>query len=240
MRLAKYLARAGIASRRASELIIAEGRVQINGIVEIKPQTIIKNGDKVTLDGEELYPTINKLYVLLNKPAGYISTVRDTHSRPTVIDLVKKYNTRLYPVGRLDYDTSGVLLLTNDGELAYRLTHPKYGVKKIYRAIVKGRPGLKQLAQLSRGMEIEGSTTAPAAVKILKSDQNRKTSLVEIELTEGRKRQVKKMFAAINYPVIELERLSFAGLTAGPLKKGEFRSLTAEEVGELYRLTGLS
>ncbi len=239
MRLAKYLAQAGIASRRAAEEIIAEGRVKVNGLVELKPQVSVTDDDIITVDGKRIEPQEAKLYFLLNKPPGYLSTVRDTHKRLTVLDLLKDQQSRLFPVGRLDADTSGVLLLTNDGKLAYRLTHPRYGIKKIYRAGIKGIPGKKALDRLKNGVEVDGIRAVPDAVKVLKTDQKKMCSQLQITLTEGRKRQVKKMLAAINHPVYELERIYFAGLTAVSLPTGSFRPLSEKEVERLYRLAKL-
>lgn len=239
MRLAKYLAQAGIASRRAAEEIIAEGRVKVNGLVELKPQVSVTDDDIITVDGKRIEPQEAKLYFLLNKPPGYLSTVRDTHKRLTVLDLLKDQQSRLFPVGRLDADTSGVLLLTNDGKLAYRLTHPRYGIKKIYRAGIKGIPGKKALDRLKNGVEVDGIRAVPDAVKVLKTDQKKMCSQLQITLTEGRKRQVKKMLAAINHPVYELERINFAGLTAVSLPTGSFRPLSEKEVERLYRLAKL-
>lgn len=239
MRLAKYLAQAGVASRRAVEEIIAEGRVKVNGLVELKPQVSVTEDDIITVDGKRIEPQEVKLYFLLNKPPGYLSTVRDTHKRLTVLDLLKDQQSRLFPVGRLDADTSGVLLLTNDGKLAYRLTHPRYGIKKIYQAGIKGIPGKKALDRLKNGVEVDGNRCVPDAVKVLKTDQKKMCSQLQITLTEGRKRQVKKMLAAINHPVYELERINFAGLTAVSLPTGSFRPLSEKEVERLYRLAKL-
>jgi 23S rRNA pseudouridine2605 synthase len=239
MRLAKYLAQAGVASRRAAEEIIAEGRVKVNGLVELKPQISVTDDDIITVDGKRIEPQEEKLYFLLNKPPGYLSTVRDTHKRLTVFDLLKDQQSRLFPVGRLDSDTSGVLLLTNDGKLAYRLTHPRYGIKKIYRAGIKGIPGKKALDRLKNGVEVDGIRSVPDDVKVIKTDQEKMTSQLQITLTEGRKRQVKKMLAAINHPVYELERINFAGLTAVSLPTGSFRPLSEKEVERLYRLAKL-
>ncbi len=239
MRLAKYLAQAGVASRRAAEEIIKEGRVKVNGLVELKPQTSVTDEDIITVDGARIKLQEVKIYILLNKPPGYLSTVRDTHNRPTVLDLLKDRQNRLYPVGRLDADSSGVLLLTNDGKLAHRLTHPRYGIKKIYLAGVKGIPGKKTLDQLKNGVVIDGDLCIPAAVKVIKTDQDKMRSQLQITLTEGRKRQVKKMLAAINHPVYDLERVCFAGLTAVSLPKGASRPLSEKEVERLYRLVRL-
>ncbi|MBM4235300.1 MAG: rRNA pseudouridine synthase [Firmicutes bacterium] len=239
MRLAKYLAQSGVAARRAAEVMIKEGRVTVNGLIELRPQTLVTDEDVITVDGERIRQQEVKLYFLLNKPSGYLSTVRDTHNRATVLDLLKDKQDRLYPVGRLDLNTSGVLLLTNDGELAHRLTHPRYGIKKIYRAGIKGIPGKKALDQLLNGVEIDGDRCIPDDVILLKTDQEKMHSQLQITLTEGRKRQVRKILAAINHPVYNLERISFAGLTADSLSKGAYRSLSEIEVKRLYSLVNL-
>ncbi len=239
MRLAKYLAQAGVASRRAAERIVSAGRVKVNGLIELKPQVSVTIEDIVTLDGERVKLSGFNEYLLLNKPQGYLSTVQDTHDRPTVLDLVKGARSRLFPVGRLDADTSGVLLLTNDGKLAYRLTHPRYGIKKIYLAGVKGIPGVKALDKLIEGVEVDGVLCVPDAVSIVRVEQQEMRARLQITLTEGRKRQVKRMLAAVNHPVFELERISFAGLTAASLARGAYRLLTEKEVEQLYRMVKL-
>ncbi|MDI9457161.1 MAG: pseudouridine synthase [Bacillota bacterium] len=236
MRLAKYLAAAGVASRRKSEQIIAMGRVEVNGAVITVPQHRVETGDLVTVDGREVRLE-QKCYLLLDKPAGFLSTVSDPHGRPTVLDLVGRSPTRLYPVGRLDLDTTGLLLLTNDGELAYRLTHPRFGVKKRYQAWVKGIPAPAVLHRMARGVLLEEGMTAPAKVRLLR--QGRGRALLEIVLIEGRKRQVKRICAACGHPVERLRRSGFAFLTAEGLESGAFRPLSGAEVRRLYRLVGL-
>jgi 23S rRNA pseudouridine2605 synthase len=241
MRLAKYLAHSGAASRRKSEDLIRQGRVKINGSVVVLPQTAVSKSDLVTLDEVAVSPSETKDYYLLNKPAGYLSTVQDTHDRPTVLDLIDEHqqDRRLYPVGRLDADTNGMLLLTNDGELAYRLTHPKYRVKKVYQALVYGIPGKEKLEYLKRGIIIEEMKTAPTSLTLLKVDRELNMALVEIILTEGRKRQVKLMLAAIGHPVKQLTRVSFAGLEMGQLAEKNYRRLSAEEISYLKKLVQL-
>lgn len=240
MRLAKFLALSGVASRRRSEEIIRQGRVQINGLTVERPQTLVKADDAVFLDGRLIGGFQKKRYVLLNKPAGYISTACDTHGRPTVLSLVKNAGVRLYPVGRLDADTTGVLLLTNDGELAYRLTHPRYGVNKVYSARVRGVPAPEALQRISRGVVVDGEKTAPALIDLVEAERDKSSALVEITLREGRKRQVKKMLEAIGHPVITLSRLSFAGLGCADLPLGSYRFLGEEELNLLFKMTGLA
>ncbi len=239
MRIAKYLARAGVASRRAAEQLVAEGRVKINDELVTLPQTLVEQGDRVFVDDKIVDLKEEHLYYLLNKPPGYISTASDTHNRPTVIDLLKTVKRRVYPVGRLDADTTGVLLLTDDGELAYRLTHPRYKVEKVYRAWVKGIPEPEKLKVLRGGLTVEGEKMSALKVRMLKTELNKNNALLEITLIEGKKRQVKKMCAAIGHPVSSLARESFAGLKADKLAIGSFRRLHPGEIRDLYRLTGL-
>lgn len=239
MRLVKYLARAGVASRRNAELIIRQRRVQINGVLRDWPHTDVGENDLVTVDGKLIAGFEKKYYIILNKPSGFISTVSDTHNRPTVANLLNGVRARLYPVGRLDADTKGVLLMTNDGELAYRLTHPRYQIKKIYHAWVSCIPNERLLKQFERGLIIDGDKTAPASARLLIARNDKNIALLEIILTEGRKRQVKKMCLAIGCPVKSLCRISFAGLTAGDLQEGSFRHLHKEEVEYLYRMVKL-
>lgn len=239
MRLAKYLARAGVASRRRAEEIIFHGRVKVNGFIVKSPQADVDEKDSVTVDDKLIGSLDEKVYLLLNKPAGYISTVSDTHDRPTVMSLVKDLKVRLYPVGRLDADTTGVMLLTNDGHLSYRLTHPSYGVKKVYLATVRGLPSREALEKLSQGVIIDLEKTAPAEVRVLRQSRAQNRSDLEITLKEGRKRQVKRICSAVGYSVMTLQRRSFAGIEAGNLQEGEYRHLTHAEVRDLYRLVGL-
>ena len=239
MRLAKYLARAGVASRRRAEELIFEGRVAVNNERADKPQIQVTEADRITVDDKTIDGIEEKVYLLLNKPQGYISTAKDTHDRPTVIQLIDNKNTRLYPVGRLDADTSGVLLLTNDGELANRLMHPRYEVKKVYHVWIYGLPGNEALAKLKKGPVIEGEKRTPVSVRLLKKDTQKNTALLEITLSEGKKRQVKKVCQAIGHPVKKLIRVSFGGLGAGNLKEGSYRHLGTDEIAALYSLVNL-
>ncbi|MEW5784871.1 MAG: pseudouridine synthase [Bacillota bacterium] len=238
MRLAKYLAGAGVASRRKAEQIIQEGRVWVNGTVTILPQTLVTGSDDIRVDGSPVKKPSRYYYLLLDKPPGYLSTVSDTHDRPTVLDLVREIPERVYPVGRLDADTTGLLLLTNDGELAFRLAHPRYEVEKTYRAWVKGTPAAAALAQLAGGVSINGEKTLPAKVKLVRKAGVQR-SLLEITLTEGKKRQVKLMCSAVGHDVLKLRRVRYAFLTALRLQSGEYRHLKRDEVKRLYRLVGL-
>lgn len=229
MRLNAYLARAGVASRRRADELIKAGRVTVNGEPG-RLNTFVGAGDRVELDGRPLAKQ-RLAYVLLNKPAGVVTTARDPHGRRTVVDLVA-HEARVVPVGRLDADTTGALLLTNDGELAHRLAHPRYGVEKVYEAEVEGEPGEAALRQLREGVELEDGRTAPARAQLLGPGR------VELVLHEGRKRQVKRMLAAVGHPVRRLRRSRYAGLTVDGIATGEWRELEPAEVEALRRATG--
>jgi 23S rRNA pseudouridine2605 synthase len=230
MRLNAYLARAGVASRRASDELIRAGRVRVNG----EPgqlNTIVGARDTVEVDGRAVAPE-PLVYVLLHKPAGVVTTASDPHGRPTVVGLVG-HAKRVVPVGRLDADTTGALLLTNDGPLAHRLAHPRYGVEKVYVADVEGRPDAAALQRLADGVELDDGRTAPARARLLGPSE------VELTLHEGRKHQVKRMLAAVGHPVVALHRSCYAGLAVEGLEPGASRELTHGEVAELRQLTGL-
>ena len=229
MRLNAYLARAGVASRRGAEELIRAGRVRVNGEVA-GLATFVEASDRVELDGRLLAPE-PLVYVLLHKPAGVVTTARDPHGRPTVVDLVGVPQ-RVVPVGRLDADTTGALLLTNDGPLAHRLAHPRYEVDKVYEADVEGHPGDEALRRLAEGVDLDDGRTAPAEVRRLGP------SLLELTLHEGRKHQVKRMCEAVGHPVRRLHRRGYAGLTVSGVEPGAWRELTQEEVAALRALTG--
>jgi 23S rRNA pseudouridine2605 synthase len=225
MRLNAYLARAGVASRRKADELIKAGRVKVNG----EPgqlNTFVESNDVVELDGERLAPQ-RLAYVLLHKPAGVVTTARDPHGRRTVVDLVR-HEARVVPVGRLDADTTGALLLTNDGELAHRLAHPRYKVEKVYEAEVEGEPSDDALTRLAEGLELDDGPTAPARVQRLG------TSRIELAIHEGRKHQVKRMLEAVGHPFRNLHRSRYAGLTPEGLEPGDWRELEPEEI-ELLR-----
>lgn len=230
MRLNAYLARAGVASRRRADELIREGRVRVNGETG-ELNTVVGKHDVVELDGTrvERQPLA---YVLLNKPAGVVTTASDPQGRPTVVELVPS-DPRVVPVGRLDVDTTGALLLTNDGDLAHRLAHPRYGVPKVYVAEVEGLPSADSLARLRGGIELDDGPTAPAGVRLAGP------SRIELTLHEGRNRQVKRMCVAIGHPVRRLNRSGYAGLGLRGLARGEWRELTREEVAALRRGVGL-
>ncbi len=230
MRLGKFLAHAGVASRRAAEAIVADGRVTVDGEVVTDPARDVDDSTDVALDGRRVQAEPREVHAL-NKPAGVVSTARDTHGRPTVVQLVRSRR-RLYPVGRLDADTTGLILLTNDGELAERLTHPRYGVKKVYRARVQPmRISPQAVEALKKGVKLEDGGTAPAQVRPLGG------GVVEITIREGKKRQVRRMLEAVGHRVIELERVAFGPLGLRGLEPGKSRRLTKAEVERLRRAT---
>jgi len=231
MRLAKYLAHAGVASRRASETIIADGRVTVDGAVITDPARDVDDSKAVKVDGRRVKTAGHAhLVYLLNKPAGVVSTAKDPQGRRTVVSLVRT-DERLYPVGRLDYDTTGLILLTNDGDLAHRLTHPSFEVPRTYRARVANAPvNEPAMRALRDGVELEDGPTAPAKVRRLASNH------LEITIHEGRKRQVKRMLEAVGHPVRSLERVAFGPLRLGALPEGEYRELKPSEIEQLRSL----
>lgn len=230
-RLQKVMARRGVASRRACEKLILAGRVSVNGNVVTAMGTKVKPGDIIAVDGQELPPDREPLvYLMLNKPKGCVTTVKDPQGRTTVMDLLDNQKQRIYPVGRLDYDTEGLLLLTNDGELSYALTHPSHEVDKTYLAVVKGMLSSSALDKLRSGIELEDGKTSPAKVSILKLGNQSKISLT---IHEGKKRQVRRMLEAVDYPVISLTRTHFGSLSLQGLDAGKYRHLTKEEIKAL-------
>ncbi len=227
MRLAKFLASAGVASRRASEEIVRTGRVTVDGETVTDPARDVTPQDTVLLDGQEVRPEPERLVYAVNKPRGVVSTAKDTHGRKTVVALINS-DARLYPIGRLDADSTGLILLTNDGDLAHRLTHPSFEVDKTYRATVANPPVRNDaIKALQQGVELEDGKTAPAKVRRLAPDT------LEITIHEGRKRQVKRMCEAVGHRVRRLERVAFGPLQLGELKPGRHRRLTGAEVRAL-------
>lgn len=234
-RLQKVLAQAGIASRRQCERLILEGRVKVNGqVVTELGRRVDKEKDLIEVDGKAIKLKEEHLYVLLNKPAGYVTTLRDPQGRKKVTDLLPAMGERLFPVGRLDRDTEGLLLLTNDGELCYWLTHPKFHVEKTYVAEVMGIPDKNKLDLLRRGIKLEEGVTSPARVRLAGKKEG--NAILEIIIHEGRKRQVKRMCAAIGHPVVKLKRIGFGSLSLGNLPPGSYRFLTQEEVEKLRKV----
>ncbi|MBI2433626.1 MAG: rRNA pseudouridine synthase [Candidatus Hydrogenedentes bacterium] len=236
MRLQKYLAACGVASRRAAEKLIDAGRVAVNGETASIGQTIDPDADDVTVDGRSLRQD-EKIYIVLNKPANTVTTARDTHGRKTVLDLVEGAKARVFPVGRLDMDVEGVLLMMNDGELAHRLIHPSYQIDKTYIACVQGHVQPAALEKLAAGVKLEDGMTAPTRVEVLKN--GRSSTLLRLTLHEGRKREVKRMCAAVGHPIRSLQRVSFGGIDVEGLRPGEWRYMTAVEVAHLRELTEL-
>ena len=237
MRINKYIASCGIASRRKAEEIILQKRVRVNGkVVEELSFNIDENEDIVEIDGVQIGLDEKEVYIVLNKPEGYITTVKDQFDRPSVLDLVSDISERIYPIGRLDYETSGLLILTNDGDLTYKLTHPKHEVDKTYMAIVKGIPTIDEMKKFEEGLYIEDYKTAPAKIRIMKRDEEKNYAICEIKIHEGRNRQVRKMCRAINHPVLRLRRVAMGKITLRETKVGEYRHLTTEEVEYLKGL----
>jgi len=236
VRLQKYLAECGVASRRACERLIEEGRVLVNGAVATVGQSIEPNQDTVTIDGNSIAHD-ERVYLVLNKPAGVVTSAHDEFGRKTVLDCLKGVRSRVYPVGRLDMDVEGVLLLTNDGEMANRLMHPRYGINKIYWAQVRGRISKEVLEQLAFGVQLDDGMTAPAEASLLGVESN--STQIQLVLREGRKREVKRMCAAVGHPVKKLRRIAFANIEADGLRPGEWRYLTDSELATLRGITGL-
>ncbi len=235
IRLQKYLADCGVASRRKSEEIILMGRVEVDGeVVDTLGTKIDPDKNKVTVNGKVVKANQKYRYILLHKPEGFITTAKDQFDRPSVIDIIEDCEERIYPVGRLDYDTSGLLLLTNDGDLTFKLTHPKHDVEKTYIARVAGVPDSDAIDSLRSGVYIDGYKTARARVDIVKTDEL--TASVKISIKEGKNRQVRKMFSAVGHEVIALKRVATGNLFLGELKRGEYRDLTEEEVRYLKNL----
>jgi pseudouridine synthase len=233
-RLHKVLAHAGIASRRASERMIAAGRVTVNGAVVSDLGTKVDpERDAIKVDGHRLRGApARKTYLVLNKPRGVVTTMSDPEGRPTVRELLRGVRARVYPIGRLDYDSEGLLLFTDDGELARDLMHPRSGVEKRYLAKVRGCPSADVLARLARGIPLDGRRTGPARVRVTRSDD---TTWLEIAIAEGRNRQVRRMLQAVGHPVQRLRRIGYGGVALGRLGPGEVRDLTPPEVTALRR-----
>lgn len=234
MRLQKYMARSGVASRRKSEEIILAGRVKVNNeVVKELGTRIDKYEDLVMVDDRIIELEEDKVYIILNKPVGYMTTLKDRFSDKKVIDLIEGVDERIYPVGRLDEDTEGLLILTNDGDLTFKLTHPSYEVNKRYIAHVEGLPKEESLEKLRRGIPMDGSITSPARVDLIRVGKG--SAFLEIEIHEGKNRQVRRMCQYIGHPVIDLKRISLDRLVLGDLEIGQWRHLTSEEVGFLRK-----
>lgn len=234
-RLQKVIAHAGVASRRKAEELITEGKVKVNGKLVKELGVKVGPNDRVEVNGIPLERQA-PVYFLFYKPRGVISSVSDERGRKTVTDYFPHAEARIYPVGRLDYDTSGLLLLTNDGEFANLLMHPKHKIEKVYIAKVKGIPFREKIKQLEKGIRLEDGMTAPARVKVVSVDKRKQTTIVELTIHEGRNRQVRRMFEAIGHPVMKLRRERYAFLDLKGLNAGESRELTTHEVKQLYVL----
>ncbi len=228
MRLQKYISRCGIASRRHAEEMIREGRIRVNGKVVTEMGMTVSALDLVECDGKPIVPEENPVYIMLNKPGGYVTTVSDPEGRKTVMDLIDGVRERVYPVGRLDYDTEGLLILTNDGDFAHRMTHPRHQVTKTYIAEVEGIPSQETLRKLRNGIMLDERPTSPAKVELLEEKKN--GAVLRITIHEGRNRQVKRMCEAVGHPVQSLKRIAFGGLRLGDLKPGKWRYISAQEV----------
>ena len=231
MRINKYIALCGVASRRKAEELILAGRVTVNDEVMTELSYKVDEENDIVKVDDKLIKEENKLvYILLNKPEGYITTVKDQFDRPSVLDLVSDIKERVYPIGRLDYETSGLLLLTNDGDLTYKLTHPKHEVDKTYMAIVKGVPNAQEIKNFEEGLYIEDYKTAPAKIKVVKINEEKNYSICQIKIHEGKNRQVRKMCKAINHPVLRLRRSAMGKIKIGDCEIGKYRYLTEDEV----------
>jgi len=235
-RIQKILAKAGVASRREAERMMIEGRVAVNGkVIEALGFKADPSKDHIKVDGKRLAPFEPKVILLLNKPRGYLSTVKDPKGRPTVLDLLKNMKSRIYPVGRLDFDAEGLLLLTNDGDLAHLLSHPRFSVPKTYLVKVTGAPEEKKLARLKRGVALEDGEAKAISCSLIR--QKEKNSWVRVVVTEGRNHLVKRMFSAIGHTVLKLKRVEYGPIQLGGLPFGQFRTLTPEEIEKLKRIS---
>lgn len=228
MRLNKYIAQAGIASRRKADELTLTGQVKVNGVSMKELGYDVVPGDVVEVKGRVIRQDNKLVYIMLNKPKGFVTTAEDEKGRPTVMELIKDIDERLFSVGRLDYNTSGLLLMTNDGDLAFKLTHPKHRIYKTYRARVSGALSAEKIARLRKGVDIGGFVTSPAIVNMIK--QGERSAMVEIKIYEGKNRQVRKMFAAVGNKVVDLERTAIGDLYLGHLKEGHYRKLTKQEI----------
>ena len=228
MRINKYIAQAGVASRRKADELIAAGNVKVNGAVLREPGYNVEEGDVVEINGRRIEAQEKKVYILLNKPLGYVTTVSDDKERLTVMDLVQDVDARIFPVGRLDYNTSGMLIMTNDGDFAYKLTHPKHELTKTYRARVAGVLSTEKVWKLRNGVDIGGFVTSKARVDVVRGLP--KSTIVDITIHEGKNRQVRKMFKAVGNNVQELERIAIGNIRLGRLAEGHYRKLTKEEI----------
>jgi pseudouridine synthase len=231
VRLNKYIARAGVTSRRKADILIEQGKVQVNGKVVTKLGTKVSPGeDRVEVDGLTVKPEI-KHYLILNKPPGYLVTLDDPFNRPTIKTLLPNLGVRLFPVGRLDLESEGLLLLTNDGKLAHHLMHPRYNIKKVYTVRIKKQIQNRDLKTLSKGVYLDNQKISPDKVTLIKLDSD--FSLLKVEIHEGKKREIRRMFQSVGYQVVSLKRIQFDGLKLGKLERGKWRYLTPKEIKKL-------
>jgi pseudouridine synthase len=239
MRLNKYLSKCGIASRRVADKMAVQGRIAVNGTKVTSLGVIVDEAkDHIYVDERLVSLPPEPLYIVLNKPKGYVTTLKDEFGRKTVTSLIKNVGQRIYPVGRLDVDTEGVLIMTDDGELAYRLTHPKHQVKKVYEVVVKGEFPLELVARFEEGIELEDGFVASGKGKLITAQ--RKTSSLSLELTEGRKREVRRMCQTLGFPVLSLKRTKFGGISCEGMKLGSWRFLTRKEIDRLKKRVSLT
>lgn len=238
VRINKYLSLCGVTSRRGAESMIEEGRVTLNDVTVEKVGTIIdEDTDTVKVDGTEARPVSEKIYIVLNKPRNVMTTLHDPFGRRTIRNYLKNLDHRVYPVGRLDYDTTGVLILTNDGDLAYRLAHPRYRVEKIYEAKVLGKFDLKEKEKIEKGIKLDDGFVGRAKIIILGYEKN--LTRIRLIMTEGRKREVKQLCKKVGNPVYNLKRVEFAGVNVRNMKIGQYRYLTTTEIIRLKKMVGL-
>lgn len=233
IRLQKYIADCGVASRRKAEELIKQGSVKVNGSIANEMGLKVSDRDQVEVNGKLVRPERKKVYIMLNKPSGYVTTVKDQFRRPTVIELLKGVKERVFPVGRLDYETTGLLILTNDGDFTHKMTHPRHEIEKTYLATISGCPTKEEIKSFESGLKIEDFTTSPAKLRIV-SEKGR-TCIVEVTIHEGRNRQVRKMCEAIGHPVLSLKRIALGNLTLGSLSEGSWRELSHDEVESLLK-----
>ncbi len=234
-RLQKVMSEFGVASRRKCEDMIADGRVKVNGCLITEPGSKVdKEKDVIQVDGKIIKCSENKVYILLNKPTGYITSAKDQFGRPTVLDLLRGISVRVFPIGRLDYDTEGLILLTNDGDITYMITHPKHNIDKTYRALIRGEAKENDIESFKRGIAIEDYVTSPARMEIVRYSKG--NSIVDITIHEGKNRQVRKMCSAIGHEVIRLKRIRIGEIGLGELKTGEWRYLKDSEIEYLKAL----
>lgn len=227
MRINKFLAKAGIGSRRGVEKYITEGRVSVNGVIIKELSTKISSEDRVFFDGKEIRNHEEFVYYKLNKPVGFTTTLKDPYADRVIIDLIEDER-RIYPIGRLDKDSCGLILLTNDGDFTYQLSHPKYHLSKTYKVRVEGRPKDSDIRKLEEGILLDGYKTKKTEIRLLSRDH--KSSLYDVVLWEGRNRQIRKMFDSIHHPVVFLQRIKIGKITLGDLKEGQYRQLTKKEL----------